>query len=379
VFVNYGYADATMTEKDELGIHHALQLHNRVRHIDLDFLPASILHKALVLMDKHFPILEHLSLTFSPTSENSLILTLPKAFMAPNLRHLTLPSTSPPRRLRFLTSTVFLVKLVLNNIQTSSYFRPRLLVARLQSLPQLKELSIGFTNPIPRPSSERELLGEQGAPVTLPSLKILQFEGVNAYLESLVAQVRVPLLEQLNISLFNQIAFALPHLFHLINTTEVFKPRIAVAYFNFNEVIVLVDQPLSGGPLLFSVKCMHLDWQIDCAAQICDALTPTLSSVEQFMFHCDRFQIPADLPNGEIDSTQWCDLLRPFIGAKELHINCSLMEELSRALQVDEVGSDPGFLPNLQSIHTEDNMFTSFIDTRRVVGRPVVFSQRYYQ
>ena len=57
------------------------------------------------------------------------------------------------------------------NIRASGYFRPRLLVARLQSLPQLEELSIGFSIPIPRPSAERELLGEQGTPVTLPNLK----------------------------------------------------------------------------------------------------------------------------------------------------------------------------------------------------------------
>jgi hypothetical protein len=62
----------------------------------------------------------------------------------------------------------------------------------------------------------------------------------------------------------------------------------------------------------------------------------------------------------------------------QLHIYPGLTEELSRALQVDEVGSDPGFLPNLRSIGAAHNLFTSFIDTRRVVGRPVEFSLRYY-
>jgi hypothetical protein len=40
---------------------------------------------------------------------------------------------------------------------------------------------------------------------------------------------------------------------------------------------------------------------------------------------------------------------------------------------MDEVGLDPGFLPNLRSIRALDNLFTSFIDARRVVGRPVQF------
>ena len=77
--------------------------------------------------------------------------------------------------------------------------------------------------------------------------------------------------------------------------------------------------------------------------------------------------------NGAIDSATWHDLLRSFIGVKQLRISNALLEELSRALQVDEVGLDPGFLPNLQSIRTRRNLYTSFIDTRQVVGRPVQF------
>ena len=63
---------------------------------------------------------------------------------------------------------------------------------------------------------------------------------------------------------------------------------------------------------------------------------------------------------------------------KELYINEVLLEELSRALQVDEVGLDPGFLPNLRSIHAADNLFTAFIDTRQALGRPVQFARRWY-
>ncbi|KAN0133873.1 hypothetical protein V8E53_008305 [Lactarius tabidus] len=189
LFVSYRHTTPDipiLPEQDELGIYHALCLHDRVRHIDLD-LPPSILHKALVLMNEHFPILEHISLSFS--AQNSIPFTLPKAFLAPNLRYLAFPGVSPAKRLRFLTSMVSLVTLKLTNIETSSYFRPRVLVARLESLPQLQDLFIHFSIPIPRPSTERELLGEPRAPVTLPGLKNLLFKGVGAYLESLIAQI----------------------------------------------------------------------------------------------------------------------------------------------------------------------------------------------
>ena len=178
LFVNYGYTSVTMTEQDELGLIHALRLHDRVRHIDLDVPPPTIVHKVLVLMDGQFPILEHLSLSFA--AKNNIPFTLPKAFLAPNLRHIALVGLGLPKRLRLLTSTVSLVTLHLSNIETSSYFRPRLLAARLQSLPQLTELSIDFSIPIPCPSAERELLGEKGTSVTFPNLQTLRFKGVSA-------------------------------------------------------------------------------------------------------------------------------------------------------------------------------------------------------
>ena len=375
LFVDYGHTwSGALTEQDESGIYHALRLHDRVYHIGLK-LPPSILHKVFVLLDGQFPILERLYLTFSTTSENSLPLTLPKAFLAPNLRCLALNSIRLPKRLQFLTSTVSLVELVLSNIQTSSYFRPRLLVARLSSLSQLKELSIGFSIPIPRPSTERALLGEQGAPTTLPSLKKLWFRGVSAYLESLVSQIRAPLLEQLSITLFNQIAFALPHLSYLINLTEAFKLPSAAVGFGRDEVYVtLVHQGLKWRPFFLRVTCKQLDWQIDCAAQICHALMPVLSCVEQLWLEHSYGEISTELQNGAIDSVTWHDLIRSFIWVKELYIDKVLLEELSCALQVDEVGSDPGFLPNLRYIYAADNLFGLFMDSRQVAGRPVQFT-----
>ena len=369
----------TVQKQDELGIYHTLQLRDHIRHIHLD-LPPPILHKVLMLMDETFPILEHLSLSMFSTASGHLAhrlpLTLPNAFLASNLRHLILFDIGLPKRLRMLASTVSLVTLELRNIQTSSYFRPRLLVARLRSLPLLEKLTIEFFIPIPRPSTERELLGEKRTPVTLPSLKILRFCGVGAYLESLVAQIRVPLLEELKIELFNQIASVLPHLFDLINITEVFKLGRAIIGFYPHEVSVAINVSPGATPFDLCVRCMPLGWQFDSAAQICDALVPTLSSAEELslVFDCHQ-ESSTEMQNGAIDSASWHNLLRGFIGVKTLDIDDTLTEELSRVLQVDEVGSDSGFLPNLQSIHAEDNRFASFIDTRQAVGRPVEFFQ----
>ena len=81
--------------------------------------------------------------------------------------------------------------------------------------------------------------------------------------------------------------------------------------------------------------------------------------------------LPTEWQNGEINSTTWHELLRPFVGMNELHIEDGLSKELSRAL--GEVGSDPCFLPNLRQIFAQDNLFALFIDTRQVMGRPIQF------
>ena len=382
LFIDYGHIrdGIDLKVQDESGIYHAIRLHDRIYHITLG-LPSSILHKVLVLMDRHFPMLERLTLSLS--DQNSIPLTLPKAFLAPNLRHLALFGIGVAKRLRLLTSTESLVRLQLSEIQTSSYSRPRLLVARLRSLPHLEDLYISFSVPIPRPSAERELIGEQGAPVTLHRLKKVWFKGVGAYLESLVAQIRVPLLESLYITLFNQIAFALPHLSHLISITEGFKLPEATVYFYPDNVAVTTTPQGSTwsdvGPFFLRVLCKELDWQIDCAVQICQALIPALSDSESKIERLaldffGRNVIPTELQDGEIDSTTWHELLRLFIEVKELYISNVLLEELARALLVDEVGLDPAFLPNLQTITADDNRFTSFTETRQIIGRPVQFS-----
>jgi len=120
-----------------------------------------------------------------------------------------------------------------------------------------------------------------------------------------------------------------------------------------------------------------LDWQIDCAAQICSALMPALSGVRHLRLDFDGLMIPTEWDNGEIDGTTWHELLRSFMGVNRLHICVALSQELSRALQVDEVGLDLGLLPNLQEIQfyeTVNRLFGSFIHARIVAGRPVRLS-----
>lgn len=364
------YQSTNIRARDELGISRALRLHNRVRRVDLH-IPSSSLRKLLVIMDEPFQILEHLSLS-SPGQDASLV--LPNTLLAPNLRYLTLNGVNFSSELSLLSSTVSLVTLTLENIRESGYFLPGHLVTRLRSFRQLQELSICFSMPLPNSGT---LLNAIETHVTLPKLKRFTFRGVTVYLENLVAQIRAPVLERLSITLFDQGVFALPHLSYFTNTTEGLKLSMAQIIFEQGTVII-TDQQVGSRPSSFCLRVMWntFDRQVDCAAQICSALRPLLSGVERLTI-TERRWMRADRQDGSIDSAMWLTLLRPFIGAKTLHICRVLRSEISRALQAGDAGLDPELLPSLEELSLDiserhiGNSFTSFIDARQVTGRPV--------
>ena len=384
LFIDYRDITAT-TRQDELAIRQALLLRDRVRHIDLH-LPPSILHTCLPLMDEPFSTLEYLSLSYANDGDESLV--LPKTFLAPNLRYLSLFGIDIPERLRLLSSAVSLVTLVLTDIRESGYFLPRLLAARLQSLPQLENVSIGFSVPMPSPSAQMGLLNERGATVTLPNLTYLAFQGVSAYLECFVAQIGTPRLDRLDITLFNQASFELPNLSHFTNKIEALKFPTAKVRFGRDSVSVTTENQNTrqhDGRFSLNLMGRQLDWQINRAAQICSALTPVLFGVEELRFTFYEELMPMEWQNGEIDGTTWHRLLRVFAGVKNLHICAALSHELSRALQVDDIGSDPNLLPSLREIVSEfegvgaEHLFRSFIHARRIMGSRVRYQPSTYK
>lgn len=263
---------------------------------------------------------------------------------------------------------------------------PRLIRER-GFLPQLEELSVCFSIPIPRPSAEGELLGTLEGPVTIPALKHLTFRGVGTYLESFVAQLSAPLLERLSITIFNQVAFTLPHLSRFTSTTERLKLPIASVIFDSDAVSVVTNehgqqqQRADGTPSFsFRVMCREFDWQVDCAAQICNALMLTLSGVEELTLDVDGQRTPTDWQDYAVDGTTWRELLVPFTGTRELHICHALAWELSFALQEEEAGLNPMLLPILKQLSPlleaehANNAFSSFLDARQIAGRPVRLS-----
>ena len=368
------YSDRiAIAPKDENNILIGLQQHGRVRRVDLQA-PSSSFRMWFCKMNQPFPGLEELSLSSTTSTETSLV--IPETLRAPDLRHLALDGIGLPRTL--LSSAIALSTLSLKQIRASCYFPPRHLVTQLQGLPRLEEMTIGFAISIPRPSSEGELLLAPIPPVALPSLRRLKFEGVDVYLDNLVAQINTPLLERLDLTLHFDIGFTLANLTEFVHRTEGFRYLVGRVIFNKDGVTIDADQNgqlqrVGKSSLHVNVSCKHLDWQINSAAEVCSALGEALSTVSELMLDLRVLGMPTDWES-TLNDVLWHELLLPFIGVKKLHIGSSLSLELFKALESDPEGL---VLPNLQelgvSLKTDHviNALTVFIETRETVGRPI--------
>ncbi|KAI0246011.1 hypothetical protein BJV78DRAFT_1286853 [Lactifluus subvellereus] len=358
IFIFYAPMDCELTAEDE---------------------EAPKLRRITMSMDEQFPILEQLYI-FSLT-EDDTSMVLPRTFQAPHLHQLrlwrgaALPIGSP-----LLTTAVpmALIALILLDIPPSAYLPPCYLLARLSLMPQLEIVIISFHFPLPNRDVERQLLDTPiMTQITLPNLRVFSFKGVSAYLEGLLAQISAPALEGLNIELFNQQTFTVPHLLQFVGTPETLSfSTIRLAF--ENDFARLVVFPLEGQeiyPFTVQIMCRHLDWQVSSAAQIFDTLQPVLSVVEKLtLSHVEHNQ--SSEWHNEVDRTLWHQLLRPFSNLKTLHVQNELVGKLAGSLQTDDGEPPLEFLPNLEEVgySGEDDArdsFTPFVDQRQLAGHPV--------
>ena len=371
------YSDRITRTMAQNNVHFGLQQHGRVRRIVLRA-PSSSLRTWLELMNNLFPRLTDLSLL--STDIGKMDLMLPRTLQAPDLRRLALYGIGLPKGLPLLSSTTTLSTLSLTHIGTSCYFPPGYLVTQLQDLPHLEELSIGFAVIIPLPSSERELLPPPIPPVTLPSLRWLTFQGVDAYLDNLVAQIITPLLVQLGLTFFFDLTFTLVNLTEFIHRTDGFGCLVARVIFSKYGSFIEAGHYEDVGKVSLRVNCEPLDWQIDSATQVCNALGDVLSTVEELTLDLRVDGMPSDWEN-TLENTAWHELLLPFIGAKKLKIVSSLTLELSNALESVDGELVLELLPALEELEVlreaplkidrATNAFSMFMKTRESVGRPI--------
>ena len=370
-----------LAPEDEKGIIFALQHRDRVRRIRIRK-SNSILQRLVIALDGEFPVLEHLAIEnrrfTRPLIDCITNLNLPETFRAPHLHELMLDNFTTPIESPILATTGNLVTHTLCTIPSTAYFHPNVLLQRFSLMPQLETLGIGFNCYNPR--HERQLLRTPiMTQVTLPNLRVLFFDGTNAYLEAFLPWVSTPHLERLSVHVFNRVMYSIPHLRQF---SAAGKLRLNTAMFTFGEYSLDVHGYPHREARLYTLSIglggKHLDWQVVSAAQVFPELKTLFSVMEHLFLNFNRRGMSSEW-NRQADRSHWGELLGSFGKVKTLFVGDRLVKQVSRALQPGEGESPTELLPELQELsypkrgasRASSRAFTLFIDARQEAGRPV--------
>ena len=359
----------------------ALKQHGRVRRVRLG-MPVTNLRRLVMVMNEEYPILETL-IVIPWIMDDTTILMFPETLLAPHLRHLSLVKFSHPIGSQLLTTVVGLVSLSLFMTHPATYFPPSTLLRWLSFMPQLETLVITFFFAVPSRDVERQL---SRVPVmthvTLSNLHSLAIHGVSAYLEAVVSRITTPRLEELQVSFTNQLTFSVPGLLQFMNTLE--NLGFDSAKFKFSntrvDAKVYLREEDEMRPLILSVLCLHLDWQVSSVAQIFNLRSQMFSAVEHLALEHEVHDWSSEEHN-DVDRIEWLKLLTSFGKVKTLSVAHGLVQGLSQCLQSEDGELSSELLPELQEItysgrgNTGDQ-FTSFIDVRQNAGRPITLIRR---
>ena len=379
-----------MQSKEEaINIIAALRHHNRVCKIDCSSEKfQNLLLKEFAAIDEPFLALTSLALSSYRRQQN--VPVLPDSFLggsAPFLRSLHLHGIPYPSVGKLLLSTTNIVELNLSCIPRSGYISPETIVPCMSTLARLESLKLGFQYPL----SRVHRASRHPPPLTravLPNLTSLYFNGDVEYLEGILSQIEIPILDHSRFYFFNQLLFDTPLLGHFIRRTEAFMEihRATVDFSNCGVWITFwrrderTNNKSDSDPLWLDISCEALDWQLSALAILNSFLSslPTLEILEIAVSRKDW--------QGEIEPIQWREIFHLFTSVKDMILGLeNSVRLIAPALQVLAGERETDVLPALQNIFlpTRDwqpsepvkEAIEQFIATRQLGGHPVTVHQ----
>jgi hypothetical protein len=361
----------------------ALKRHCRVHEINIMSIPNSLMKK-IAAIKTPFSELTCLKLI----SNDKTVPILPDSFLggsAPRLHTLELDGIPFPAVRKLILSIQNLVVLSLWSIPQSGYISPEAMVTCLSALTGLKSFGLGFRSP-----QSRVGRGTRHLPppirIVLAALTKFRFKGNSEYLEDIISHIDTPLLENFEITFFNQLIFDTPLLRRFISRTEIIKAhyRAFVAFYNDRAEVRFSPQKgtaIDEG-LYLGVSCSPPDWQLSSLAQVCSSSLPPSSSLEHLAIFSYRSHWQDD-----IESTQWLELLHPFTSVKNLDLADGLVPLVAPALQELAGEGVTEVLPMLQNLlfygqalsEPDEKAIQRFIDARQRSGRSVTRTLKHRQ
>jgi hypothetical protein len=246
----------------------------------------------------------------------------------------------------------------------------------LSTLTKLEELALEFLRNYPSQSSQHP------PPVTptvtvLPALTSLWFRGCLAYLEILVSQIRLPLLENVDITLLREHALRSSRFREFISRIKTLEllQRADIAF--QDESVNITLSPLEGladcRTLKFGILWGKSDHQPMYLSLFCRFSLPPLPTLEHLYIH-------SSFSGGYYTKSIYSlDLLRPFASVKDLHVSKDADLLVAHALDLLSQESKAEVLPSLTNIFLPSGtirMIAQFIFTRSLSGHPISIHYR---
>jgi hypothetical protein len=192
------------------------------------------------------------------------------------LRHISFPTL--PRLLLYSRD---LSELHLHDIPFTGYILPEAMVTGASALTKLKSLTIEFKFPAPThgQTTSNPFTLSRPAHVVFSSLTHFQFQGGGEYLDDLLAQFHAPVIEVVNLTLFDKLFFCSSRLNQFIASTPIGTScsRAEIDFTGGEVEIRLLNASLAR----FSIKILCTsEVQVSSMAQILHGFRLPLSHVE---------------------------------------------------------------------------------------------------
>ena len=359
----------------------ALRLNHRVSGVHLQKSSDSEWETLVPLMQHSFPVLTHLWVKLRVSITNPIS----RAFLggsAPSLRDLQLFGVPFPALPELLLSTTNLVCLWHNNIPRSGYISPQAMVTGLSALTQLESLSMSFQSPQSLPDREIRIPPPHTR-ILLPSLTYLHFRTVPAYMEDLVTQIDAPLLESVQITLFNQEFLEVSELAKFVHRADKLSlPHQAEVTFRSDSISITLSPELllrsfNPNTVMLNLACAGSALRLSYLAQFCASCLPTLSPFESLHIHVSMYHMWQDVIDDP--DPQWLELLRLFNTVKDLRLSKTVAPHVAQALRMLLVERVMEVLPALENVFISrlepsgpvQEAISEFADARQRSGHPV--------
>jgi len=370
----------------------ALRLNHRVSGIRLDRTLELAWETFAPLMQHSFPTLTHLWVQADqPYFQKPVISRSFLGGSTPSLRHLALIGIPLPPLLELLLSATNLVCFRYDNWRSSGYISPQAMVTDLSTLTRLESLSLKFRSPGDIPDRAIQIPPPHTRTL-FPALTDLYFEGPYEYMEDLVAQIDAPLLESVQIALFNHDVPEVSELAKFVRRADkLSSPQEAEVIFESSFFAVTLSPKsllAKFDPktlILTLTSCAEPFLRLSDLAQFCASCFPTPSPFESL--HIDVLMLYTLKDHIDGPDPQWLELLRLFNTVKDLRLSTFTALHIAqtlRALLVERVmevlpALENVFIAGLEPSGRVREAISEFADARRLSGHPVSIHDWEYE